>query len=176
MIFIGIDAGMEGAIAWMDGERKSIEVHDLPLLADGSIDFASMDVLIANAMAECRGDGICATVENTISVPHVARGERFLPASDKALHLSLGAWLALLGARHIPTTLVHPRTWKAAMFAGIANNDAAEERALIRRFAGHGLGLAQLRGPKGGKRTGRVDAVAICEYGRVTWKLLAATA
>lgn len=179
VIFIGIDPGMEGAIGWMDGERKSIEVHDCPLIVETArgttlcretLDFASMDVLIANAMAECRGDGICATVENTISIPHDARGERFLPASDKALHVSLGAWLALLGARHIPTTLVHPKTWKAAMFAGIANSDAAEEIALLRRFGGKEL-APKLRGPKGGKRTGRVDAVAICEYGRVAWKL-----
>jgi hypothetical protein len=38
VIFVGIDPGKHGAIAWMSGERKDIEVHDTPLTADGSFD------------------------------------------------------------------------------------------------------------------------------------------
>ena len=171
MIFIGIDPGKHGAVAWMDGERKLVEVHDCPLAGD-DFDFASMDVLLANAMTECRGEGIQATVENTISIPHKDKhGQRFLPASDRALHLSLGAWLALLGARHIPTTLVTPQAWKRTMLAGIANDKAMEAKVLKQRFQGHAI-CAQLYGPRGGIRDGRVDALFLAEYGRLQHRLL----
>ena len=174
MIFLGIDPGRFGAVGWMDGERQHIEVHDCPLLPDESFDFASMDVLIANAMAECRGDGIQAVVENTISVPHSdKRGERFLPASDKQLHLSLGAWLALLGARHIPTVLVDPRAWKRAMLAGIANDKRMEATVLQQRLQGR-IKPGLLYGPRGGIRDGRVDALWLAEFGRVPWRFRAA--
>ena len=171
MIFVGIDPGKHGAVAWTDSERKLIEVHDCPLTGDG-FDFASMDVLIANAMAECRGDGIRAVIEDTISVPHfdARSGSRFLPASDKTLHLSLGAWLALLGARHIPTEMVQPKTWKRTMLANVPNDKRAEGKALTQRFQGHAI-CTQLHGPRGGLLDGRVDALWLAEYGRVTWKL-----
>ena len=170
MIFIGIDPGRYGALAWMDGERQHIEVHDCPLLPDDTFDFASMDVLLANAMMECRGDGIQATVENTISVPHSdKRGERFLPSSDKQLHLSLGAWLALLGARHVPAALVDPRTWTRAMLAGVANDKHMEATVLQQRLQGR-ITPGLLYGPRGGIRDGRVDSLWLAEFGRVHWR------
>jgi hypothetical protein len=170
MIFLGIDPGRLGAVAWMDGTRQQIEVHDCPLSDDG-FDFAGMDTLLANALTECRGEGCRATLEDTISVPHRdKRGIPFLPASDKGLHLSLGAWLALLGARHIQTALVTPRTWKRTMLAGIANDKPAEAMALERRFQGHPI-CKKLHGPRGGIRDGRVDALFLAEYTRMMWKL-----
>jgi hypothetical protein len=169
LIFIGIDAGKEGAIGWMDGERTRIEVADTPLLPDKSYDCAAAYKLVQNACWNGSAQ-TCVMIEDTISVPHMARGERFLPASDKWLHYSLGMWQALFAAFDIPTNIVHPKTWKSAIFAGFANDDKAEETALIRRFAGHDI-EKKLRGPNGGRRPGRVDAVAICEYARVQWRL-----
>ena len=169
MIFIGIDPGKEGAIGWMDGARTRIEVTDTPLLADKSYDCVAAYKLVQGMC----GNGslqVCVMIEDTISVPHIARGERFLPASDKWLHYSLGMWQALFASFDIPTNVVHPKTWKASIFTGIANNDDMEERALVQRFAGHDI-EKKLRGQNGGKRPGRVDAVAICEYARVTWRL-----
>jgi hypothetical protein len=170
MIFIGIDPGKEGAIAAMDGERKTIAVHDTPLLPSGDYDVFAAYRLAQDA---CWNGAVeaCVLIEDTISVPHLARGERFLPASDKWLHMSLGIWRAVFASfPSAKVSVIHPKTWKASMFAGVPNDDAAEEMALKRRFAGHDL-AAMLRGPKGGKRPGRVDAIAICEHARVTWRL-----
>jgi hypothetical protein len=170
VIFIGIDPGKEGAIACMDGERKRVDVHDTPLLTDGNYDIFSAYKLAQDACWNGAADA-CVLIEDTISVPHSARGERFLPASDKQLHQSLGIWMGVFASFPAArVSVVHPKTWKASMFAGVANDDAAEEMALKRRFAGHDIG-DKLRGPKNGKRPGRVDAIAICEYGRVTWNL-----
>jgi hypothetical protein len=170
MISVGIDPGKHGAVAWMDGERKVIEVRDCPL-AGSSLDYAAMDDLLANAQLAGQGDDVRAVVEDTISVPHVvATGARFLPASDKTLHLSLGAWLALLGARGISTEVVHPKTWKRAMLAGVANDKAMEANVCKQLFQGHAV-ASQLHGPRGGMRDGRVDALLIAEYGRRGWKV-----
>jgi hypothetical protein len=169
MIFVGIDAGKHGAIAWMDGERKRIELHDLPLHSDGSMDYGRMNALVGSAALDSHGDAILATVENTISIPHAARGERFIPASDRILHMTLGAWLALLGAHHVPTTLVYPKTWKRTMLAGIANDERIEAKILKQRFQDHPI-ASQLHGPRGGLLDGRVDALWLAEYGRVTWR------
>jgi hypothetical protein len=48
MIFLGIDPGLHGALAFMDGERKQIEVVDCPLV-DGEYDFFGMWKAFANA-------------------------------------------------------------------------------------------------------------------------------
>jgi hypothetical protein len=169
MIFCGIDPGKEGAIGWMDGERTIIEVRDTPLTADKSYDAIAAYDLVQEA---CAGGAIatCVLIEDTISVPHIARGEKFLPASDKWLHYSLGMWVALFATLRIPANVVHPKTWKSTIFSGIATDDAAEEMALIRRFVGHNI-ERKIQGPHGGRRPGRVDALAICEYARVKWKL-----
>lgn len=169
MIFVGIDPGKEGAIAWMSGDRDRINIADTPLLPDGGYDVFAAYKLVQDA---CHNGAEEARVliEDTISVPHAANGARFLPASDKWLHYSGGLWrgvFAAFPAAHV--SVIHPRTWKAAMFAGVANNDAAEEMALKRRFAGHDI-EGKLRGPKGGKRPGRVDSLAICECARLKWK------
>ena len=169
MIFVGIDPGKEGAIAWMDGARSIIEVRDTPLTADRDYDPIAAYQLVQEA---CAGGTVatCVLIEDTISVPHMARGEKFLPASDKWLHFSLGMWVALFAAFRIPANVVHPKTWKATIFAGLANDDKAEERALIQRFLGHDI-AKKIQGPRGGRMPGRVDAIAIAESARVKWKL-----
>jgi hypothetical protein len=168
VIFVGIDPGKEGAVGWMDGERRNIGIADTPLLPDGNYDIFGAYKLLQDA---CLNGSVPVhvTIEDTISVPHVARGERFLPASDKQLNMSLGIWLGLCPSFRATMAVVHPKTWKRSIFAGIANDDVAEERAIKQRFAGHSI-VDELRGPKGGKRPGRVDALAICEHGRVTWR------
>lgn len=165
MIFIGIDCGREGAITWMDGDRRGIEICDTPLTPDGDYDVRAAWKLVRGACAN--GDfEATAVIEDTISVPHVARGERFLPASDKILHESLGIWRALCVDFGLRVELVHPKTWKAAMLKGVANSARAEEMVLLQRFGGL-LDPKALRGPKGGARPGRVDSTLLAEYARV---------
>ena len=108
---------------------------------------------------------VAVTNPNPFSVPHVARGERFLPASDGVLHESKGIWRALCASFRLRVVLVHPKTWKAAMLKGVANSDATEEEVLLQRFRGL-LDTKALRGPKGGARPGRVDALWLAEYAR----------
>lgn len=169
MIFAGIDPGKHGALAIMDGERKRIEVHDTPLLSDGSFDLLGAYNLMRLACWNGPANTV-VTIEDTVSIPHMAKGQRFLPASDKALHFSLGAWCALASVFGVRPQLAIPATWKRTMLAGIANDNEAEAKALERRFAGHDI-AGRVRGPRGGIKDGRVDALWLAEFGRMAWKV-----
>lgn len=169
MIFVGVDPGKHGALALMDGERKRVEVHDTPLLADGTFDLQAAYELMRRACWEGAAETV-VTIEDTVSIPHVAQGQRFLPASDKALHFSLGAWCALAAVFRIRPRLVVPKTWKRYMLAGVANDNEAEAKALELRFQGHDI-ASRVRGARGGLKDGRVDALFLAEYGRMAWKL-----
>ncbi len=170
MVFIGIDCGKLGAIARMNGERRDIEIHDTPLTPAKDYDVRAAWELVRDA---CWNGAVEATVviEETISVPHKARsGEMFIPASDKVLHESLGIWRALCASFRLPVTIVHPKTWKASVLVGVANDPETEAMVLEQRFAGR-LDPAALRGPLGGLKDGRVDATWLAEYSRITWKM-----
>lgn len=163
MIFVGIDPGKHGAVAWMDGTRKLVEVFDCPLVC-GEYDYAAMDGLLASALTECRGDGLLVTMEEVHAMPSDGKCSAF------SFGLGYGAWLALLGARRMDLQLVAPRVWKRTMLAGVANDKEAEAKALKQRFQGHPI-VSQLHGPRGGLRDGRGDALFLAEYGRMTHKL-----
>jgi len=161
MLFVGIDPGLNGAIAWMDGERKVVEVHDCPLDSSGGYDFERMrDVLCAAHVLD-----MVVTMEKVHAMPSDGKCSAF------SFGRGYGAWEALIGGvLRVRPNLVDPRTWKRAMLAGVANDKKAEAMALKQRFQGHPI-CSQLHGPRGGIRDGRVDALLLAEYGRLTWKL-----
>lgn len=161
MVFIGIDPGKLGAIAWMDGERKRIEVHDQPLLRDGRFDYASMQRLIWKARRVCPGQMVVWMMEEVHALPSDGICSAF------SFGRAYEAWIAMLGACAEEPTFVSPQTWKRTMLAGVPNDKQAEARALRLRFQGHDLDLC---GPRGGLRDGRVDALFLAEYARVTWR------
>ena len=162
MRFLGIDPGLHGALAWMDGERKQIEVVDCPLTA-GEYDYFGMWKAFDDATA---GGTIASIVvmEKVHSMPGDAKPAAF------SFGIGYGAWLAICGMFRVPPNLITPQTWKRIMLAGVANDKKAEAVALKQRFQGHPI-CAQLHGPKGGLRDGRVDALFLAEYGRMIWKL-----
>lgn len=160
MIFVGIDPGLHGAVAWMDGERREIHVRDCPL-DGGDYDFRKMSDLLREFLAI----EMVVTIEAVHALPHDGRCSAF------SFGVGYGAWLALVGGvLRVRPNLVAPQTWKRTMLAGIANDKQAEAKALNQRFHGHEI-CTQLHGPRGGLRDGRVDALWLAEYGRVTWKL-----
>jgi hypothetical protein len=161
MKFIGIDPGLHGALAWMDGERKQVEVRDCPLIA-GEYDFYGMWSLFEEATT-CGVESI-VVMEKVHSMPSDGKCSAF------SFGVGYGAWLAICGMFRVPPNLVAPQTWKRQMLAGIANDKQAEARALKQRFQGHPI-CAQLHGPRGGLRDGRVDALLLAEYARVAWKI-----
>lgn len=175
-IFVGIDPGLHGAVAWMDGARKLVEVHDCPLDAAGEYDFRKMADLIRSTFEACTeivqdALGLHAefrppivTIEDVHSMPKDGKCSAF------RFGFGYGAWRGVLGALGLTPNLVSPQSWKRTMLTGIANDKQAEARALKQRFQGHPI-CSQLHGPRGGLRDGRVDALLLAEHGRLNWKL-----
>ena len=166
MMCVGIDPGVEGAIArihWLGNPWPQIAVWDAPK------DVFTLARLLKEAVfvwPQHNGISLVA-IEDTISVPHAAKdGRRLLPASDKALHVSLGVWMGALAAREQRFTLVHPKTWKSMMLKGVANDEKAEALALERRLTWQTGLHDMLRGPKGGLKPGRVDAIFLALFAK----------
>ena len=159
MIFAGIDPGKHGAIAWMDGDRRNIQIQDCPL--DGE-DFDRGAVLYL-LQHELQSNTV-VTMEKVHSMPHDGRVSAF--AFGRAYEM----WIMGLAAVGLRPQLVCPQTWKRTMLAGVANNPAMEGKILIQRFQDRNI-ASLLYGPRGGLRDGRVDAMWLAEYGRVHWKL-----
>ena len=161
MIFIGIDPGLHGAIAWMDSTRAGVFVHDCPLDDQGDYDFRAMALLLTVATMDDRG---VVTMEKVHA----------LPSDGKCSAFTFGggyyAWRALSAAAGMTPALISPQTWKRTMLAGVPNDKAAEAKALKQRFQGHAV-CSQLHGPRGGLRDGRVDALFLAEYARLNWRL-----
>ena len=162
MLFMGIDPGLHGAVAWIDGERREVHVQDCPLV-DGEYNYRDMWGLLLKVIGlEVPPPHV--TMEKVHALPTDGRCSAF------SFGVGYGAWLAILGAMGRTPQLVSPQTWKRTMMAGIANDKKAEAAALKQRFQGHEV-CSQLHGPRGGLRDGRVDALWLAEYGRVTYKL-----
>ena len=161
MIFVGIDPGKHGAVAWMDGERREIHVEDCPLEVGGDYDYQGMRDLLGKTC----NVGNVVTMERVHAMPSDGKCSAF------SFGVGYGAWLALIGGvLRVQPNLVDPREWKRAMLSGIANDKRAEAIACKQRFQGHPI-ATQLHGPRGGIRDGRVDALLLAEYGRLAWKL-----
>ena len=163
MRFVGVDPGLHGALAFMDGERKQVEVRDCPLIA-GEYDFYGMWKLFDDAT----GGGTVASIivmEKVHSMPSDGKCSAF------SFGIGYGAWLAICGMFRMPPNLVTPQTWQRDMIGGlkcVASGKQSSALAAINLFP---TIRAKLYGPRGGLRDGRCDALLMAEWGRRRWKL-----
>lgn len=76
-----------------------------------------------------------------------------------------GLWQGVLAASEIPHSLVRPQRWKKAVLDSTPKTPQGEAAVAARLYPAI---AAELRGPKGGLKEGRVDALLIAHYGIVT--------
>jgi len=147
MIIIGIDPGLDGAIA---SER---EVTDMPTLTVMRGKKAKRALDIATLARKLKGYYVRhAFIENVHGMP----GQGV--TSTCSICEQLGAIKGIMHAREIPFTLIEPAAWKKAL--GVpAGKDGARARAsqLLPKLA-HNWPLK--------KHDGRAEAALIAEYGR----------
>lgn len=153
----GIDTGLHGAIVCIDG--KNVTILDTPIMANGKgkndYDIAAMRV----ALIELAPDRIL--LERAQAMPGQGTVSMFTTG------MGYGIWKGLIGGLQIPLQLIHPRVWQKLMFVG-CNGDTKDisyqvGSSLYPQIAG------QLKGPRGGLKDGRCDALMIAEYGRRTY-------
>lgn len=120
MIYVGIDPGVAGAVAVIDGEQ--VWLHDTPVVkADKGHDY-----LTASMVALLRDEKVCvAALERGIAMPLQASSSTFKAGRGQ------GLWEGILAGLGIPFELVYPAAWKRAM--GVTSNKG-EARVLAQRL------------------------------------------
>lgn len=151
MRILGIDVGLNGAIAVVEGEQL-IDVHDMPTF---TVERGGKNKRMVNAAELARlirqSAPASAYLERLSAMPGQGVTSMF------SMGQSLGVVLGILAALDIPTTTIPPRTWQKALDVP-QGKDGSRYRA-AQLFPAHAAQFARV------KDDGRSDAVLIAAYG-----------
>lgn len=154
-ITIGVDPGMHGALAFLDGDGQLVAVHDYPVSSDGAlawIDGADLYALIGAQLAAMPKAPVTAWVERVGAMPMQGRTGIF------TFGLATGSVLAVLQMHNVAIEFVTPVKWKGHF-------------GLIRKPKDASLAKARLLYPQAPWFTNkghvdRAEAALIARYGR----------
>ena len=173
----GIDPGKQGCLAII-GADGAVEFHDTPTaetIKSGKTKLGNerhKTIYLPHEMAailralKARGlQGV--VIEEALALPAFGKGGArsvAMPASA-ALEagLGFGLWMGILVALEIPFQRVHPRTWKAQLLEG---QPKTKEAVVPFASALYPRATPFLRGPKGGLRVDRADALLLGHWGK----------
>jgi len=148
---LGIDVGLNGAIAIVEGDQL-IEVHDMPTF---TVERNAKNKRMVNAAELARlirqSAPASAYLERLSAMPGQGVTSMF------SMGQSLGVVLGILAALDIPTTTIPPRTWQKAIDVP-QGKDGSRYRA-AQLFPAHAAKFARV------KDDGRSDAALIAAYG-----------
>ncbi len=148
MHIIGIDPGLSGALAVLDGDGTIVTVVDLPVIRDRSlawIDGGELQSLLLDALAGRQGR---AVVERVSAMPKQG------VASSFAFGVGFGSILGVLQAVHIPIELVTAAQWKRSL--GLSSDKVASLHKARLLFPTADLRLA--------KHDGRAEALLLAHW------------
>jgi hypothetical protein len=150
-LYIGIDPGKTGAIAAIDSNRELLSLYDWP-----PSDSPAEVYQIIRKVTAARGH-VLACIEQVSSMPSDGRVSAF------SFGKNFGIWLGELAALQIPYKTVRPNIWQKGIPKGGDKKSMTEARlrAAIALFP---RAYNQLIGPRGGVKSGRVDALLIAEW------------
>jgi len=156
---LGIDCGITGAIACLDGRGQVISVTDLPICVNGKIKWIDGMELLEIIRAAKRDSGATmaqAFVERTQAMPKLG----VISASSKGL--TLGSTLSALQIAGVSTELVLPQAWKKAeglLMAGASDKDKKAASLTKARMLFPGADLDRV------KDHNRAEALLIAHWG-----------
>lgn len=152
--FLGIDPGLKGGLALIDGE--DIIVLPMPTIG-GEIDIAGLRTFLVDHAPKIKH----AVIEHVWALP-----KQGAPSGFKFGKLC-GIIEALVVAAGIPYTLVTPQKWMKVMHHGVASKEDTKNRGILvcqRLFPAVNLIPERCRTP----HDGMSDALQMAEYGRRT--------
>lgn len=153
MSVLGIDIGVQGAIAILSDSNTLVDIHDMPVLKDGPAGRRAINApLLAQIVFASHADH--AFVEGVGARP----GEGAVGAF--AFGRSRGVIEGVLAATGIPCWFLTPPAWKRAVGLTLASKDASRAEA-IRRWPNHAALFARV------KDDGRAEAALIALAGRL---------
>lgn len=155
MIYIGIDPGLNGGIAFLDDET-GIVAYKTPTIGGKEYDIQAMKIqLTCN-----RGESTIAFIENQISMP--GQGLTSTLTTGKGF----GIWLGLLAGLEIPYQVIGAQQWQKKLFTGVSNklDTKAKSEVVAKRLFPYADFRKSERATKA--HDGLTDAACIAEFGR----------
>jgi hypothetical protein len=154
MIYIGIDPGLGGAVAIIDG--LNVDLFDTPTALTGK--GTKRDYLIANMTplleSAAKYQPFCV-LEAVHSMPKQG------VASSFSFGRGLGIWEGILSAYGIPYAKVAPQTWKKAMLGDMPRDNKDSSRIAATRLFPNASDMLARK-----KDDGRAESLLMAEYGR----------
>lgn len=153
MIYIGIDPGLRGAVAIIDG--TDVKLFDVPTAETGK--GTRRDYLIANmsSIVDVPAGNVFSVIEAVHSMPKQG------VASSFSFGRGLGIWEGILSAYRIPYAKVAPQTWKKAMLGDMPRDNKDSSRIAATRLFPNASDMLSRK-----KDDGRAEALLMAEYGR----------
>ena len=152
MIYIGIDPGLNGAIAFLDTEKGHLSIVDMPTLEVKRNNKAKREVSplgLAQIIMAC-SNPVGAVLERVGAMPGQGVTSVF------SFGRSVGVVEGVLAAYHIPITITHPQAWQKA--AGVRGGKDGSRQRAMELFPNY-AGLFSLK-----KHDGRADAAIMAWY------------
>jgi crossover junction endodeoxyribonuclease RuvC len=152
-LFVGIDVGLDGAVAFLPEEGKAV-VFDIPTLSVGKrreYDVGACAGLLRAPLAP--EFSIAVGIERATAMPKQGVVSTF------SFGKGFGMWLGICAALRLPFEVVSPKRWQGVMIPGEKSKDASRLVA-SRLFPEVDLSKK--------KHHGRADALLIAAYLRMT--------
>ena len=165
MIFIGIDPGIAGAVAIMLNEA-TISITDCP----------ATTVEMSTILYPFRGatnvrvalEEVPKVINRRATPSEQKRGIKFVMVPATELRMNYGEWRGILTAHRIPFETVPPKKWQSIL-------DGAKKKGTKFRAFDMAQRLypnAELKGPRGGVKYGRSDALTMAEWLKRQYKAI----
>jgi crossover junction endodeoxyribonuclease RuvC len=155
---LGIDPGLTGAIAYMDGFGGLLDVIDLPVIRDGTLAWIDGDALqswLLSTFVSTGQNTRTAWIERVHAMPRQGVSSSF------TFGVTFGSILGVLRARQIPIQFVPPFKWKRAL--GLSKDKRASLDKARLLYPNADLRLA--------KHEGRAEAILIAHWARtMSWQ------
>jgi len=162
MIFIGIDPGKSGAVAFLSDEGLA-EVFLCPTIPSGKGTKRLYDVQEMVGLILGNTDGLqsFAVLEKQQAMPKQGLSSTF------SIGMGFGIWRGILAALEVPSEEPHSRVWQRVICGSIAGDTKARSiQAASRLFPTIDLRISE-RGRK--PHHGKADALCLAEYARRTY-------
>jgi crossover junction endodeoxyribonuclease RuvC len=155
MIYIGIDPGLGGAVAIIDG--TNVKLFDVPTALTGK--GTKRDYLIANMAILLKYPSVYHQSFCVLEAVHSMPKQGV--ASSFSFGRGLGIWEGILSAYDIPYAKVAPQTWKKAMLGDMPRDNKDSSRIAATRLFPNASDMLARK-----KDDGRAEALLMAEYGR----------
>jgi crossover junction endodeoxyribonuclease RuvC len=125
MIIIGIDPGLSGGIAALDGKGLWIEVCPLPYITDGALSFVDGQRLRTILMDMREGQPATVVIERVSAMPKQGVTSSF------NFGVGFGSVLGIVRAFDFPLVFVSPAKWKRDMGLSKDKNASLDKARML---------------------------------------------